>query len=281
LKNRQKLIFIRVISLFTLWFFISLFLIYYLLSQGYIQNIFFASFIVAVFSVMGGYAITLFALKPMFDTAETLDKLLKDTLHELNIPIATINANVSMLKSREKDQKNLKRLMRIEEASKKLFSLYEEVDYMIKKEINRSYEEQFDAKDVIEKEIEHFWDIKKNIKIIKDIHSCMLYADKRGFMKLFDNLISNAIKYNKENGYVKIILEDCKLTVEDSGIGMSEEEIFRIFDRYYQSNNKKEGYGIGLNIVKSYCDENFIPIYIESKKNEGTKFILQLSKIKV
>lgn len=245
------------------------------------QNIFFAAIVIALLSITGGYVVTLFALKPMFDTAETLDKLLKDTLHELNIPIATINANVSMLKNREKDQKNLKRLKRIEDASKKLLFLYEEVDYMIKKQINRSYEEQFDAKEVIEKEIESFMDIKNGVEILKDIYPCTLYTDKRGFIKVFDNLLSNAIKYNKENGYVRIILKDCKLIVEDNGIGMSEEEIFRIFDRYYQSNNKKEGYGIGLNIVKSYCDENFISIHIESKKSMGTRFILNLSKIKV
>ena len=217
----------------------------------------------------------------MFEKHEALDNLLKNTLHELNIPISTIKANVSMLKKREKDFKNIKRLIRIEEASQKLFSLYEEMEYMIKKEIERENKETFDLKDLIEEEILHFLDMQKDIDIEKELFSCFVYADRRGFVKVFDNLLSNAIKYNKPNGFVKIILKDCKLIIEDGGIGMSEEEIFMIFDRYYQSDSNKKGYGIGLHIVKSYCDENMIGISIKSEKGKGTKFILDLAKIRV
>jgi len=281
LKSREKIIFLKVVALFSLWFLISLSLFYYFFETAFFHNSLLVFAVIVLFSVAGGYFISFFALKPMFEKNEALDELLKDTLHELNIPISTIKANVSMLKKREKDPKNMKRLERIEEASEKLFSLYEEVDYMIKKEIERASEEMFDAKEVIENEIPHFLDIQKDIEIKSELFSCVVYADRRGFVKMFDNLLSNAIKYNKKGGFVKIVLRDCRLVIEDSGIGMSEEEIFKIFDRYYQSDSNKKGYGIGLHIVKSYCDENMIGLSIKSEKGVGTKFILDLAKIKV
>jgi len=281
LKNREKAALYKVILFFAVWISISLFLFYYLSKSGIFENIFILALFILSFSIAGGYFIAEFALKPMFDTSKALDRLLKDTLHELNIPINTIKANVSMLKRKERDPKNLKRLQRIEEASKKLYLLYQDVDYLIKKEIDSSYKETFDAKVVIEESLEHFLDVAKDIEFKKDLSSCHIFADKRGFTKVIDNLLSNAVKYNKKGGFVKVVLQNCKLIVEDSGIGMDEEEIFRIFDRYYQSDSKKEGYGIGLSIIKSYCDENFISLHIDSKKGVGTKIVLELSKLKV
>ncbi len=236
---------------------------------------------VFLFSVTGGYLIAEFALKPMFEATESLDRMLKDTLHELNIPIATIKANVSMLEKKEKDLKNLKRLERIKYSCDKLFLLYQDVDYLIKKQMSLSFKETFDVMDLVKESVKSFKDIAKDLKFETYLESCLIFADKRGFVKVVDNLLSNAVKYNKKNGFVKITLKNCLFVIEDSGIGMSEEEIFRIFDRYYQSNSKSEGYGIGMSIIKSYCDENFIPLHIKSQKGKGTKIVLELSKLKV
>ncbi len=252
---------------------------YYLLQN--FQNHIFAFLAIFIFSLIGAYFIAEFSLFPLFEATKSLDRLLKDTLHELNIPIATIKANVSMLKKGEKDLKNLKRLNRIEEACDKLFALYQDVEYLIKKEMNLSYKETFEAKEIVLNSLKHFEDIAKDIKIESDLEECLIFADKRGFIKVIDNLLSNALKYNKKGGFIKVSLKNCLLSVEDSGIGMDEEEIFKIFDRYYQSDSKMEGYGIGLSIIKSYCDENFIPLHISSKKGVGTKIVLELSKLKV
>ena len=104
-------------------------------------------------------------------------------------------------------------------------------------------------------------------------------ADRMGFVKVLDNLISNAIKYNKKNGYVKVILKKDYLIVEDNGIGMDSSELFRVFDRHYQADESKSGYGLGLSIVKSYCDKEKIYINIDSQKGIGSKFKLSLKNI--
>jgi signal transduction histidine kinase len=238
------------------------------------QNFLIVTIMLLPLSILFGYILSKVALEPLFITNDLLDKLLKDTLHELNIPLSTIFANVSMLKRREKDPKKLTRLERIEKAGENLGELYEDLDYFIKKEIGSVERERFDLNEVIEKSIAKVDDIKGDISIQYDTCSIVITADKRGCQKAVDNLLFNAIKYNRRGGMVKIFCENGWLVIRDFGIGMDETTLFHIFDRYYQSDLNASGYGIGLHIVKTFCDEHGIEIKIASKVNEGTTFRL-------
>jgi len=243
------------------------------------ENFFAIALVLLFISIFLSFTLTNIALKPYFDKNRFLDKLLKNTLHELNVPIATIDANLNLLKRKELNEKKLIRLSRISLASKKLLKLYSELDYFIKKEINRVESETFNLKELLLQELEYFQDIKRDITFKIDTQDLKVIANRSGFAKVINNLISNAIKYNRKDGFVKIELSDNLLTIEDSGIGLESDEIFKIFDRYYQSDNSNSGYGIGLNIVKSFCDEYKIDIKIVSKKDKGSKFILDLETI--
>ncbi|MDD3462023.1 MAG: HAMP domain-containing sensor histidine kinase [Sulfurospirillaceae bacterium] len=240
-----------------------------------------AWFIGVVFLSLGvAYMSSLYLLFPLFKTNRLLDLLLKDTLHELNVPLSVIKANLQMLKMGETQEKKLKKIERIELASDDLYGLYKDVDYYIKREIQDEIREVFDVKDIVDKEVEKFSEIYKDTKIIQDILPKELFADKKGFSKVINNLLSNALKYNKNSADVTVALKDTTLYIEDKGAGMSESELFLVFDRYYRGENeKKEGYGIGLSIVKAYCDESKIPIKITSKKDFGTCVSLDISHI--
>lgn len=216
----------------------------------------------------------------MVDTLLKSDRELKnmvdETLHELNTPIATIQANLTMLKRSITDEKNLKRLSRIEEASKNLTKLYESIEYEIKENIEQIEETSFDLKDIIENSISKFDEIKKEITITNLVPSVKITTDKNGFSRTIDNLISNAIKYNKKNGSVKFYMEKNTLFIQDSGIGIDTKNLFIVFDKSYQENPTTEGFGIGLSIVKSFCDKHKIKIKIDTKKNVGTTISLDL-----
>ncbi len=237
----------------------------------------FSLIIIFIIVLIIGYSFIEFLLEPIIIRDKILNRVLKDTLHELNIPIATIRANITMLEKTIKSEKELKRLNRIKKATDRLLIQYENLDYYIKKGIKKVEKEKFDIKEVILDEVSNFKSFKKGIKITTSLYSYQIYADKNGFIQTISNLLSNAIKYNREGGFVNIILKENRLIIEDNGIGMDEIEIIKIFDRYYQSNPSEEGYGIGLNIVKYFCDEHKIKINIISKKGEGTKFILDLN----
>ncbi|MEJ2437076.1 MAG: ATP-binding protein, partial [Sulfurovaceae bacterium] len=103
-----------------------------------------------------------------------------------------------------------------------------------------------------------------------------ILTDKIGFEQVIDNLLSNAMKYSKRDSKITITLKDGKIEIEDEGIGIDETEMLHIHELYYQGNSESEGKGIGLAIVKKFCDKNGIDFAIYSKKDQGTKVILDL-----
>lgn len=277
LKNETfKFLFLYILTVLTFLVVIYVFLNIFGFNK---IGFFYAAIAILVLALFFGFLLSYFSFSKVVETNKLLDRLLKDTLHELNIPVATIIANVDLIKRKESDEKKLKRLDRIKKASNQLLSLYKDLDYYIKREIQKVDYEVFNLKDLVEDRVLFFNDIKKDIKIESDLKDVFVKADKSGFSKVIDNLLSNAIKYNKKDGFIKISLNENELIVEDSGIGMDESEIVRVFERYYQASDFNRGFGIGLNIVKSFCDENSISISIRSKKGVGTKISLGIAKI--
>lgn len=225
------------------------------------------------------YLTIYYLLSPMFKTNYLLELLLKDTLHELNIPLSVIKANLQLLNLDEKDDKKLKRLHRVSLACVDLDRLYNDMDYYIKREVRYDLKEDFDIKEVVEYELSKVKDLGLHVKVDLDIDSLHVRADRHGFSKILSNLFDNAIKYNNAEKNIKIELKNDKLSIMDNGIGMDQSELFKVYDRYYQEDSDKKGSGIGLSIVKAYCDEEKIFINIFSQKQKGTKVTLDLKNI--
>ena len=97
------------------------------------------------------------------------------------------------------------------------------------------------------------------------------------------NLIENAIKFSKENGKIdiKVFQEKEKLiiTIRDYGIGMPEDQIEKVFDKFYQidKSHSEEGSGLGLSIVKRIIELSEGEIDLQSKENKGTIVTVRLS----
>lgn len=233
--------------------------------------------ILLVTSLLIGYLIVSYTLSSLFKTNRFLDILLKDTLHELNIPLSVINANLQMLQADEQDVKKLKRLERIELASKDLYALYKEVDYYIKKEIQEDVREKFYLDELVKTVVQKQKEMANGVDIFYNVLHVELFADKHGLAKVISNLVHNALKYNQNHNSLHIFQEEDTLIIKDQGIGMSEAELFLAFNRYYQVDTTKEGYGIGLSLVKAYCDEFKIAMRINSQKNVGTEVILDIA----
>ncbi|MBP9491025.1 MAG: HAMP domain-containing histidine kinase [Aliarcobacter sp.] len=218
-------------------------------------------------------------IKSIFRSEEKLEKDIKNTIHELNIPASTIKMNVQLLKKNLKDEKDLARLDRISKANDNLLKLYENLEYEFKKEINKIELEQFFLEDIIKTSLDKFEDIKKDTAIEKDIKNHLLYTDYNGFLIVLDNLFSNAIKYNRAiNPYIKIELKDTVLSIFNFGEKIDTKNIMLVFDRYFQENSQNSGFGLGLAIVKEFCDKHKILINIETLE-DGTKINLNLKNI--
>jgi len=250
----------------------------YVLLNSNISFILIALFLLLL-SLGFGYTLSSYVLSQKFKVDENLLHLTKEILHELNIPIATIQANTTLLRRTLKEnEKGLKRLSRIDASTSRLNRLYIELVYSIKKEIHSIEKEEFLLEELIVERVEAMKLLNRN-PFVLELESHRVYVDKIGFEKVLDNLISNAMKYSDKNSVIEIVLKDKSLMILDHGIGMDETELISIYERYYQLDNTTYGEGIGLALVKAYCDDEKIKIRINSIKNEETKVSLDLNFI--
>jgi len=126
---------------------------------------------------------------------------------------------------------------------------------------------------------------QKDIKFIyEDVRDVSLECDEMKLMSAISNLIDNAIKYTSNNGTVKIILDadhqNAFITVSDTGIGIKEEDLSKIFDRFYRVDKTRDretgGTGLGLSITYSTVRLHNGSIRVTSKVNEGTSFVMRI-----
>ena len=118
-------------------------------------------------------------------------------------------------------------------------------------------------------------------------HKLMVRVHKESIERILFNLISNAVKYNKKEGSIKVILSQRKewvyLCVQDSGIGISESDLPTIFDKYGRVKNKltqkQEGSGLGLNNVKGLVEKHNGKIKIISREGKGTIVCIKLPTV--
>lgn len=243
-------------------------------------NFFVAGALVLIVAVGWGYVLTALIFAPKKQMEDTLSTLTKDIIHELNIPLSTINANTSMLKKTLEDEKSLKRLNRIDDASLRLKKLYDELVYAINKEMHTIEKERFDVRVLLEERIAFFEEQHRN-PFLLIVQSYEVMADKIGFEQMLDNILTNAMKYSSKDAPIILALEKDMLSIQDEGTGMSASELLRVHERYFQGDESKDGQGIGLALVKAYCESEDIDITIQSEKNKGTCVRLDLSKVHV
>ena len=275
-KKRDFLISISIVFTFTL--IIVLYLNYFFISKfGLNQEDFI--YIIVPLIIVGLVIFLSFSfsiLKPLFRSDEKLEISIKETIHELNIPVSTIKMNTQLLEKTIKDEKSLKRLERIKQASNNLLKLYENMEYNIKKEIDTIEKQEFYLDEIIISLCENFDDIKNDTTISISIPSVKLFTDLNGFERTINNLISNAIKHNiKENPIVDISYKDAVLSIFNTGEKIDTKNLFIIFDKYFQEDSSKNGFGLGLSMVKEFCDKNKITINIDTLEN-GNRFNLNL-----
>lgn len=278
-KKREFLISISIVFTFTLV--IILYVNYAFISIfGLNQENFIFIILPLIILALGIFlSFTSSILKPLFKSDENLQKSIKETIHELNIPVSTIIMNTQLLEKKITDEKSLKRLDRIKQASNNLLKLYENMEYDIKKQIDKIETQEAFLDEIIDNSIDKFEDIKNNTKITTSIPNIKIATDLNGFVKTIDNLISNAIKHNiQTNPIVEITYKDGILSIYNSGQTIDTKNLFIIFDKYFQENSSKDGFGLGLSMVKEFCDKNKITINIDTLEG-GNRFNLNLKNI--
>jgi two-component system OmpR family sensor kinase len=227
--------------------------------------------------LFAGYFLLNLLLKPMRESMYLLDRFIKDTTHELNTPVSAILTNIEMMDPQRLSEKDAKRIKRIDIASRTISNLYNDLTYIALGNQLQSKDEEVDLTALVKERSEYFKVISSVRKLECVMHldeKVTLFIDRHKITRVIDNLISNAIKYNKKGSFIKVILKDHYLCIEDGGIGIEQNRINQMFDRYSRFNDSEGGFGLGLNIVSEIAKEYNLKLKIESKLGIGTKVIV-------
>ncbi len=217
-----------------------------------------------------GYMLLRVFLKPMKEAIALLDRFIKDTTHELNTPISTILSNIELIDNGKLDSKEQKRLKRINIGARTVSNLYQDLVYLTLGQKFVSKSENLDLKLLFEERLEYFSILfeGKNLRLSTNLTQTYLYIDKVKITKLIDNLISNAIKYNKPNGQIVISLQKNHFCICNEGKTMK--QISSMFKRYHRGDEEVGGFGIGLSIVYMVADEYDLKLSVSEHTGGGT-----------
>ncbi len=199
------------------------------------------------------------------------DFFLKKIIHEMNTPLSIISLNVDNL---ERQLGPKEQFEAIKASSKSLSSIYNDLYYLTKKQTMQKNIKAINLVNFLSSRIIFFDEIAKTKNIILDLEisdEFEVLMDEYEFERIIDNTLSNAIKYSFENTTVVIALKNYQLEIINEGIKIKDTSL--VFEKYYQEKVKNIGLGLGLNIVKSICDNYDIKVEILSDEVTTFKYI--------
>lgn len=217
---------------------------------------------------------SLYALHPLRRALRLTEEFSRDILHDLNTPLAALRLNVSRLSVAQKDEKKIDR---ITQSIDTIVSLGDNLRGYLEEHDEKR--ERFDLHSLLEERLMTFQKLYPEITFILNQETLLLDTNRDAFVRIIDNLFSNAAKYNIRNGSVTIRVDSryTSLSIQDTGKGIAHPD--KIFERFYKEHER--GMGIGLHIVKKFCDMLKISVEVESFPSKGSLFTLQLASLTV
>ena len=210
--------------------------------------------------------------------------------HELKTPLTAIKSNIDFILSEKEGKLPDYLKIHLSTIQRNTNRMQVRIDRMldltrIKSERLHLYREPIRLSAVIGGYIDEIKAEDKRLSVQVDIpEDLFIYADKNGLHGIFTNLLSNAFKFTSYGGQIKIIAsqEDEYILheVRDTGIGIPEDKIGRIFDEFYQVDGKRGGTGLGLAITKRLVEEQDGKIWVESQMGKGSSFFFTLPRFR-
>jgi Signal transduction histidine kinase len=216
-----------------------------------------------------------------------LDRFVYSTSHDLRAPLNSMLGLIEVAKYDTVEEQTLGHLEMLKASAKKLdVFICDILDY------SRNSRMEIIKEEINFKELLH--DVTENLKFIGDNNrkvefntditgESFIYSDKKRFLTILGNLISNAVRYQNSkipNPFVNIKIDaskmETKIVIEDNGIGISTEAHEKIFDMFYRVSQESVGSGLGLYIVKEAVIKLNGEIKIQSEVGIGTTFLINI-----
>ena len=218
-------------------------------------------------------------------------EFIADVSHELKTPITSIMGYADTLLEEEYDKETQSKFLNvIASEARRMAKLVTDLLTLSKNDNNRNVvkKEQFDLGELVKKcQDKLAIEIKRknhNVNCFVTADVPLVYADKDDIERVVLNIMTNSIKYTKEGGEIKIyvgfVYNDAYIKIFDNGIGIPEEDLSRIFERFYRVDKARSremgGTGLGLSIAKDLLDRNGGSIDIKSEVGKGTEVVIKV-----
>lgn len=235
-------------------------------------------------------------LKAAYDELKTLDRmkseLLSNVSHELMTPLTVIKCVHDLMVDDQLSEENKKLIKTAKQNTRRLEALIEDLLFYARLEYDPCAlnKEKVDLGEVISKSLKAISPnaYENDITIeTKAEDGLWVFADRKAIQKVFSNLLNNAIKFNKRGGTIRVSAMEntngrIEISIEDTGIGIPEEHLVKIFNGFYQvdgtTKRKYSGTGMGLSVVKSIVEKHGGSIRVESQVGIGSKFTFEMPK---
>lgn len=215
-----------------------------------------------------------------------LDRFVYSASHDLRSPLTSVLGLLHFIETESKEADTL-------QYAEMIHTCVTRLDGFILNILNysRNNRTELEVEEIpLQKTIEEIVDALRYMQDAKQLHFEIsineretFFSDKQRFSIALENIISNAIKYQRtdiEEHYIKITghsdKTELRLRVEDNGIGIAEEYHEKIFDMFFRLSSKVAGTGVGLYIVREIMEKLDGSIKVESEKGKGTAFIIAL-----
>lgn len=246
-----------------------------------------------IFGLSGaaGYFLAGRTLKPIKHMLDEQHRFITDASHELRTPLTSLrseievglrNKKITLLESKHLLESNLEEVIALQVLSDNLLELAQNGKIQDTKNMS-----EFSIKEVIDNSIKKISPLmqSKQITLTTNIKEVKIKGAMDRLTEVFVILLDNAIKYSPQKTKitisVKIEKQMALVKVADAGIGIDQEDLLRVFDRFYRANKSRSkqeipGYGLGLSIAKKIIESHKGTITVTSQLHKGSVFIVSL-----
>lgn len=201
-------------------------------------------------------------------------QFIRYAIHETHTPLSVIMANIELFAMYEGRNRYL---AKIEAAVKNIFSIYDDLSYLVKKDQIEYPKKAIQLDEYVQKRLEFFDEVAHfsnlTFKFEEPEFPVWVQFNETKLQRVIDNNLTNAIKYTKNGEEIRVGVgcntQGCVFWVESRSQKIHDPQ--KIFEAYYRERKKTDGFGLGLSLVKSICDEDGVKIKIASD-SELTRF---------
>jgi len=208
------------------------------------------------------------------DLLDSQKRFLRHAVHETNTPLSVIVTNIDLFTMKHgKD----KQLSKIDAAVKNIFNIYDDLSYLVKKDQVEYPRAAINLNTYLQSRKEFFEEVAEQSRLSFVFEPCegenYIYFNETKLQRIIDNNITNAIKYTlpSEQIHIQTYVKGTHIHFDIYSRSKKIEDINKVLEPYYRENKKMEGFGLGLNLVKSICDEEDVAITIDSN-DDVTRF---------